>query len=90
MAISSQFEVRNDPAVVRNFGNLLVELSKIVPDGLAGFFPSYIYMESIVAMWHEMVRSSLSSTRRLSLALTGRGWRSGYPHRGAQEQARLH
>ena len=59
VSISSQFEVRNDPAVVRNFGTLLVELSKVVPDGLAGFFPSYVYMESIIAAWHEMVRRAL-------------------------------
>ncbi|KAK0197115.1 hypothetical protein F5146DRAFT_1099421 [Armillaria mellea] len=29
VAISSRFEVRNDPAVVRNFGSILVEYSKI-------------------------------------------------------------
>jgi DNA excision repair protein ERCC-2 len=55
VAISSRFEVRNDPAVVRNFGNILVEYSKIVPDGIVCFFPSYLYMESIVAAWNEMV-----------------------------------
>ncbi|ORX96056.1 DNA repair helicase [Basidiobolus meristosporus CBS 931.73] len=54
VAISSKFEVRNDPAVVRNFGNILVQYSKIVPDGVVAFFPSYLYMESIVAMWNEM------------------------------------
>ncbi|CAG8501032.1 4627_t:CDS:10 [Ambispora gerdemannii] len=54
VAISSKFEVRNDPAVVRNFGQILVEFAKIVPDGIVAFFPSYLYMESIVAMWHEM------------------------------------
>ncbi|KAL5529015.1 RAD15 [Sanghuangporus baumii] len=54
VAISSRFEVRNDPAVVRNFGAILVEYSKIVPDGIAAFFPSYLYMESIVAAWNDM------------------------------------
>ncbi|PVU96684.1 hypothetical protein BB559_002304 [Furculomyces boomerangus] len=54
VSISSKFEVRNDPAVVRNFGNLLIEMCKTVPDGLVAFFPSYLYMESIVAMWNEM------------------------------------
>ncbi|KAN0077292.1 Protein of unknown function (DUF1227) domain containing protein [Tylopilus felleus] len=54
VAISSRFEVRNDPAVVRNFGSILVEYSKIVPDGIVAFFPSYLYMESIVAAWNEM------------------------------------
>lgn len=55
MAISSRFEVRNDPAVVRNFGSILIEYSKIVPDGIVAFFPSYLYMESIVAAWNDMV-----------------------------------
>ncbi|KAJ3300749.1 DNA-dependent ATPase of the nucleotide excision repair factor 4 complex [Borealophlyctis nickersoniae] len=54
VAISSKFEVRNDLAVVRNYGNILLEFAKIVPDGLVCFFPSYLYMESIVAAWNEL------------------------------------
>lgn len=54
VAISSRFEVRNDPSVVRNFGTILIEYCKIVPDGIVAFFPSYLYMESIVAAWHDM------------------------------------
>jgi len=54
LAISSRFEVRNDPAVVRNFGSILIEYSKVVPDGIVCFFPSYLYMESIVAAWNDM------------------------------------
>ncbi|KAJ1722329.1 TFIIH/NER complex ATP-dependent 5'-3' DNA helicase subunit [Coemansia erecta] len=53
VTISSKFEVRNDPAVVRNYGNLLIEVARSVPDGIVAFFPSYLYMESIVAMWNE-------------------------------------
>ena len=60
VAISSRFEVRNDPAVVRNFGSILIEYSKIVPDGIVAFFPSYLYMESIVAAWNDMVNTSVS------------------------------
>lgn len=29
-------------------------MSKAVPDGLVAFFPSYLYMESIVAAWNDM------------------------------------
>nr|ASF90271.1 hypothetical protein SPAR02645 [Bartheletia paradoxa] len=54
VAISSRFEVRNDPAVVRNFGSILIEYSRIVPDGVVAFFPSYLYMETIVSAWNEM------------------------------------
>ncbi|XP_067681689.1 general transcription and DNA repair factor IIH helicase subunit XPD-like [Haliotis asinina] len=53
VAMSSKFETREDIAVIRNYGNLLVELSAIVPDGIACFFTSYIYMETIVASWYE-------------------------------------
>ena len=61
VAISSRFEVRNDPAVVRNFGSILIEYSKIVPDGVVAFFPSYLYMESIVAAWNDMVSRPVPS-----------------------------
>ncbi|ODQ65593.1 DNA repair helicase [Nadsonia fulvescens var. elongata DSM 6958] len=54
VAISSRFEIRNDPSVVRNYGNLLIEFSKITPDGLVVFFPSYLYMESIISTWQSM------------------------------------
>ncbi|KAJ2550737.1 TFIIH/NER complex ATP-dependent 5'-3' DNA helicase subunit, partial [Coemansia sp. RSA 1933] len=53
VTISSKFEVRNDPAVVRNYGNLLIDMARTVPDGIVAFFPSYLYMESIVAMWND-------------------------------------
>ena len=54
VAISSGFQVRNEPSVVRNYGNLLTEFSKITPDGMVVFFPSYLYMESIISMWQGM------------------------------------
>ncbi|KAI9159256.1 TFIIH/NER complex ATP-dependent 5'-3' DNA helicase subunit [Blastocladiella emersonii ATCC 22665] len=54
VAISSKFEVRDEPAVVRNFGQILIQLATIVPDGVVCFFPSYLYMESIVSMWNAM------------------------------------
>ncbi|EAW07441.1 TFIIH/NER complex ATP-dependent 5'-3' DNA helicase subunit RAD3 [Aspergillus clavatus NRRL 1] len=52
--ISSSFQIRNDPGVVRNYGNLVLEFSRITPDGIVVFFPSYLYMESIVSMWQGM------------------------------------
>lgn len=52
--ISSGFQIRNDPGVVRNYGNVLLEFSRITPDGIVVFFPSYLYMESIISMWQGM------------------------------------
>lgn len=43
-------------AVIRNYGNLLLEMSAVVPDGIVAFFTSYQYMESAVASWYEQVR----------------------------------
>lgn len=79
VAISSRFEVRNDPAVVRNFGSILVEYSKIVPDGIVAFFPSYLYMESIVAAWNDMVSWPPYSTTMTSKLP------AGYPERSVEE-----
>lgn len=53
-AISSGFKIRNEPGVVRNYGSLLMSFSKITPDGIVVFFPSYLYMESIISMWQGM------------------------------------
>lgn len=52
--VSTSFSVRNEPSVVRNYGNLLTEFAKITPDGMVVFFPSYLYMESIISMWQGM------------------------------------
>ncbi|GBM44428.1 General transcription and DNA repair factor IIH helicase subunit XPD [Araneus ventricosus] len=53
VTMTSKFETRDDIAVIRNYGNLLVEMSNIVPDGIVGFFTSYTYMEAVVAAWYE-------------------------------------
>ncbi|KXJ89685.1 DNA repair helicase [Microdochium bolleyi] len=52
--ISTSFQVRNEPSVVRNYGNLLTEFARVTPDGMVVFFPSYLYMESIISMWQGM------------------------------------
>ncbi|KAJ9219797.1 putative TFIIH complex helicase Rad3 [Paecilomyces variotii] len=52
--ISSSFQIRNDPGVVRNYGSLVLEFARITPDGVVVFFPSYLYMESIISMWQGM------------------------------------
>ena len=53
-AVSTKFDMRSDPGVVRNYGRLIVELAASVPDGIVCFFVSYSYMDSIVGKWHEM------------------------------------
>jgi DNA excision repair protein ERCC-2 len=53
VAMSSKFETRDDIAVIRNYGNLLVDIVRVVPDGVVCFFTSYMYMEAVVASWYE-------------------------------------
>lgn len=51
--LTTSFVSRTDPSVVRNYGMLIISLSKIVPDNIVVFFPSYIYMEEILSIWSE-------------------------------------
>ncbi|CAN7983690.1 unnamed protein product, partial [Ixodes hexagonus] len=53
VAMTSKFETRDDIAVVRNYGTLLVEIASSVPDGVVCFFTSYMYLEGVVASWYE-------------------------------------
>jgi len=53
VSISSKFESREDPAVIRNYGNLLVDMVTVVPDGVVCFFTSYSYMENVVSSWYD-------------------------------------
>merc|ERR1712194_538144 len=39
--VSSNFEARDNTAVTRNYGELLLSLAKTVPDGIVCFFTSY-------------------------------------------------
>ncbi|KAJ5066044.1 general transcription and DNA repair factor iih helicase subunit xpd [Anaeramoeba ignava] len=52
-SITTKFDVLQDPTAVRNYGNLLVDLAEIVPDGIICCFPSFKYMENIVHIWNQ-------------------------------------
>ena len=49
--LTTKFENRDDPSVLRNYGALLLHTCATVPDGVVAFFPSYSYMESVVTSW---------------------------------------
>ena len=53
-SISTQFNDRKDPGIAKNFGRLILEFAKVVPDGIVCFFVSYAYMDSIVSQWDEL------------------------------------
>ena len=46
--MSTRPNMRDEPSVVRNYGNLVAELCGSVPDGVVVFFSSYMYMEKMV------------------------------------------
>ncbi|KAK2197141.1 bifunctional RAD3-XPD family/Helical and beta-bridge domain/ATP-dependent helicase [Babesia duncani] len=51
--MSTRFDMRSDVTVLRNYGTLLIELCRHIPDGVVCFFPSYAYMELIISHWYE-------------------------------------
>ncbi|RMX45958.1 hypothetical protein pdam_00020986 [Pocillopora damicornis] len=53
VAMTTKFETRDDMSVIRNYGNLLAEMSAVVPDGIVCFFVSYQYMEAVVSIWND-------------------------------------
>ena len=63
--LSTKFDMRGDPAVVRGYGRMLVDLAGAVPDGLVAFFVSYSYMDAAVAAWHDAGILAELSARKL-------------------------
>lgn len=53
LPVSTKFDMRSDPGVVRNYGRLLLDMASVVPDGIVCFFVSYSYMDGIVNSWNE-------------------------------------
>ncbi|BAM80033.1 nucleotide excision repair protein XP-D [Cyanidioschyzon merolae strain 10D] len=51
--ISSQYSTRKEISIARNYGELLLNMADIVPDGVVCFFPSYEFMHDIVSQWVE-------------------------------------
>ncbi|KAJ4286195.1 ATP-dependent DNA helicase chl1 [Collariella sp. IMI 366227] len=45
------FDRRKDPTMIRQLGVALLNICSIVPDGVVVFFPSYGYLDEVVAAW---------------------------------------
>jgi DNA excision repair protein ERCC-2 len=52
--LSTKFDQRKDPSVVRNYGDLLLQVVRTVPDGVCCFFTSYSFMEDIISQWDQL------------------------------------
>jgi DNA excision repair protein ERCC-2 len=51
--LSTQFKSRENGAVAANYGKLVLELARVVPDGMVVFFTSYAYMQETIYQWTE-------------------------------------
>ncbi|KAL9644992.1 hypothetical protein ABK040_004485 [Willaertia magna] len=65
VAVTTKYRFRNDASVLRNYGSLLAELSKYVPDGIVCFFTSYQYMEETVTFWNSVGLLSAITNHKL-------------------------
>eukprot|EP00817_Percolomonadidae_sp_ATCC50343_P003684 CAMPEP_0117418402 /NCGR_PEP_ID=MMETSP0758-20121206/193_1 /TAXON_ID=63605 /ORGANISM="Percolomonas cosmopolitus, Strain AE-1 (ATCC 50343)" /LENGTH=743 /DNA_ID=CAMNT_0005198889 /DNA_START=157 /DNA_END=2388 /DNA_ORIENTATION=+ len=63
--VSTKFKERDTPGVMNNYGKLLEEISKTVPDGVVCFFPSYAYMEKVISYWYDNTFFSKISENKL-------------------------
>ncbi|KAL2163766.1 hypothetical protein VTH06DRAFT_5825 [Thermothelomyces fergusii] len=45
------FQRRQEPAMIRQLGLVLLNICAVVPDGVVVFFPSYGYLDQVVAAW---------------------------------------
>ena len=60
------YEKRNSPNMIDMAGDCIIELSATVPDGLVVFFPSYAYLDQVVARWQmKSSNTSLNCWSRL-------------------------
>ncbi|KAK0648307.1 DNA repair helicase [Cercophora newfieldiana] len=63
-AFEFSFQKRDDRDMVRQLGLALVNICSVVPDGVVVFFPSYGYLDQVVAMWQAAEPASSTSTAK--------------------------
>ena len=60
------YQKRNSHAMINELGEAVIELSKIIPDGMVVFFPSYAYLEYVTSRWKTVTDKQHSLWDRLS------------------------
>lgn len=53
MFLSTKSEEKVDDGVIRNYGEVLLDLSEVVPDGLVAIFPDWKTLISYIVKWNE-------------------------------------
>lgn len=51
--VSTKSEEKIDDGVMRNYGELLLEISDVVPDGVVAFFPEWTVLQNYIIKWNE-------------------------------------
>ncbi|KAF3013073.1 ATP-dependent DNA helicase chl1 [Neopestalotiopsis sp. 37M] len=70
MDFEFSFQKRSDKTVIHELGMSILNMCTIVPDGMVVFFPSYGYLDEVVAAWSDAppsAPSSGSSTKQQSI-----------------------
>ncbi|KAL1925428.1 uncharacterized protein VTP21DRAFT_311 [Calcarisporiella thermophila] len=63
--LNSSFTLRENADYQTDLGNLLVNISRIVPDGLLVFFPSYGVLQGCMQNWHQAKAGQKSIWERI-------------------------
>ncbi|KAI0018902.1 DNA repair helicase [Xylariomycetidae sp. FL0641] len=53
------FQKRSDKSMIRDLGLALLNTCSVVPDGVVVFFPSYGYLDDVVATWNDKTDKSI-------------------------------
>ncbi|KAK0736697.1 helicase C-terminal domain-containing protein [Apiosordaria backusii] len=52
------FQKRSDKSMIKNLGLTLLNICSVAPDGVVVFFPSYSYLDEVIAFWQSNDGSS--------------------------------
>ena len=62
MAFDFTYEKRNSTTMIDMLGKTLYEMTKLIPDGVVVFFPSYAYLDQVIKRWQYTSLGGVKST----------------------------
>ncbi|KAK9776200.1 putative ATP-dependent DNA helicase CHL1 [Seiridium cardinale] len=57
------FQKRSDKTMIRELGIAILNMCSVVPDGMVVFFPSYGYLDEVVATWSDTQPAAISTSK---------------------------
>ncbi|KAI0474916.1 DNA repair helicase [Xylariaceae sp. FL0804] len=67
MEFEFSYQKRGDRAMIRELGVAILNTCTAVPDGVVVFFPSYGYLDEVVAVWSETASAAQSQSQSQSI-----------------------